>query len=456
MNSRFFLLILFIAASISCQKENLTIVDREHIRAGGETTIFKSGPDAFSYPLANLRTELVTKHFMADANFAAHFVTSPAPVQDGLGPQFNQTSCESCHIRNGRSNRPQYAGDVNTGLLLRISLPGVGEVGQPLAVPEFGTQLQTKAIFGQEAEGTLDISWVEKMITFLDGESITLNKPEFQIKNPYIPLPDDLQISPRNAPAVYGLGLIEAIPERDILQNEDPYDADGDGISGKANRVWDLQTQTHALGRFGWKASTPTTIQQTADAFNHDMGITNFLFPRENCSDQANCNQLTDREFDIDEEFLTTTSFYFETLAVPAARNQDAPEVIKGKQIFEEARCSSCHLPKHVTGHHDLEELAYQTIYPYTDLLLHDMGPDLADNRPDFLADGSEWRTPPLWGIGLTQIVNPNATFLHDGRANNLEEAILWHGGEAKSSVEHYLKLSKSDRQSLISFLSSL
>ncbi len=442
---------------LSCKKQDddsSTLPDGT--LAGGETTVFVEGADAYTLPLANLPMEGRLRHLQSDANFEAQFVTHPATVQGGLGPIFNQNSCESCHLRNGRSVVPAFPGDASTGLLLRLSLPGQNEYGGPLPVPGFGGQLQTKAIFGGTPEGKLDVAWVEEVVAFLDGQTVRLQRPVFTVSEPYSPLPNGLLTSPRNAPPVYGLGLLEAIAEADILANADENDADGDGISGRPNYGWDVVEQRPMLGRFGWKAANTTAMQQAADAFNQDMGITSHYFPLENCDGQANCNLGLNPGHDIDADFLEGTTFYFQTLAVPAARHLDAPQVMQGKRLFEKANCGSCHRPSYTTGSHPITELSGQLIFPYTDLLLHDMGEALADHRPDFLATGNEWRTPPLWGIGLTQVVNGKATFLHDGRARTLEEAILWHGGEAKASREFYKQLNAQERRALVAFLEAL
>lgn len=455
MNKSLFLLLA--AFLFACKKDDDAQTGLpDGTLAGGETTVFAEGADAYTLPLANLPEEGLFRHLQSDANFGAQFVTHPASVQGGLGPIFNQNACESCHLRNGRSSVPAFSGDAATGLLLRLSLPGQNEHGGPLPVPGFGGQLQTKAIFGGTAEGKLDVAWVQEIVAFLDGQSVVLQRPVFTVSEPYLPLPTGLLTSPRNAPPVHGLGLLEAISEADILANADENDADGDGISGRPNYGWDVLGQQPMLGRFGWKAANPTATQQAADAFNQDMGITSHYFPSESCDGQANCNIGLNPEPDIDADFLELTTFYFQTLAVPAARRLNDPQVEQGKRLFEEAKCSSCHRPSFTTGDHAIAELSGQLIFPYTDLLLHDMGEALADHRPDFLASGNEWRTPPLWGIGLAQVVNGKATFLHDGRARTLEEAILWHGGEAEASREFYKKLDASERRALVAFLEAL
>jgi len=450
----FGLVVLMLSA---CHDEGpVTPLPPDSILAGGETTIFSSGPDAFTFPLANLDQASIEQHFIADGIFDQQFVSAPAAQFGGVGPLFNQNSCVSCHIRNGRGIVPQYNGDLNSGLLLRLSVPGVGLYGGIVPVPGFGGQLQNKAIFNVAPEGKMVKSEITQMVQYLDGISVALVKPVYTITDSYIPLPPDVLISPRVAPPVHGLGLLDAIPEVDILMAADENDADGDGISGKPNMVWDVLLQSMSVGRFGWKAEQPTAAQQAADAAHNDMGLTSFYFPVELCEGQTNCVDGLQSGNDADDETTKLFAFYFQTLAVPAQRDVENPHVVKGRQLFTQINCSSCHQPKQITGAHEISSLSYQTIFPYTDLLLHDMGEGLADHRPTFAASGQEWRTPPLWGIGLTQVVNPKATFLHDGRAKSLEEAILWHGGEAEASQEAFRKLSQIDRNALVVFLMSI
>ena len=445
-----------IIGASGCKKDDDSPATPESVRAGGDATIFSSGPDAFSFPMPNLDAAGVERHFLADVAFGQQFVSAPAVRYGGLGPVFNQNSCEGCHVRNGRGAIPQSESDLTSGLLLRLSVPGTGPNGEIIPVPGFGGQLQTKAIFGVTPEGKLSKTAVEQIVSFLDGATVKLEKPVYAIADPYMPLPGNVLISPRTPPAVHGLGLIEAIPEANILALADETDANGDGISGKPNRVWDVLGQKISLGRFGWKAEMPTGGQQAADAAHNDMGLTNYYFPEEHCSGQSNCVNGLQTTLDVDKETTDLFAFYFQTVAVPAQRNYDQPDVVRGKLLFEQLNCTGCHVPKHQTGDHAIAALSHQTIFPYTDLLLHDMGEGLADNRPTYAANGYEWRTPPLWGIGLTQVVNPKATFLHDGRAKTLEEAVLWHGGEAETSKEGYRQLSQQDRNALIAFLNSL
>ena len=442
---------------MACNEDDPVVpAQPESVLAGGETTIFSTGPDAFTFPLANLDEAGLNRHFIADGIFGQQFVSAPAAQFGGIGPLFNQNSCESCHLRNGRGIVPQYDGDPNSGLLLRLSIPGAGAYGSIVSVPGFGGQLQNKAIFNVAAEGKMGKTEILQLVEYLDGTTIELVRPVYSILDPYTALPGEVMISPRLAPPVHGLGLLEAITDDDILSLADELDADGDGISGKPNIVWDVLAQDTRIGRFGWKAEQPTCGQQAADAAHNDMGLTSFYFPAEHCEGQLNCEDGLQAGYDTDDETTRLFAFYFQTLAVPAQRDFDLPGVKKGRQLFETIQCASCHAPKFITGTHEIAALSVQTIYPYTDLLLHDMGEGLADHRPTYQADGNEWRTSPLWGIGLTRVINPKATFLHDGRAKTLEEAILWHGGEAEESREDFKALSAGDRQALIAFLMSL
>ena len=263
-------------------------------------------------------------------------------------------------------------------------------------------------------------------------------------------------MSPRIAPPIFGLGLLEAVDEVDILALADTEDTNGDGISGKPNYAWNIEEGKKTLGRFGWKAANPSILQQAAGAYNEDIGITSFIFPNESSTNQSQYDGLDD-EYEVSDSILHAVAFYIRTLAVPSRRNADDEEVLAGKKIFIDAKCSACHIPRLRTKTDvSFPEISNQIIFPYTDLLVHDMGPDLADNRPDYDADGQEWRTSPLWGIGLTRVVNGHQNFLHDGRARTLTEAIMWHGGEAAQSKQFVTNLSRTDRDALIKFIESL
>ena len=428
-------------------------------RLGGETTAFSASGNAFELSARNLTNELRRTFEVGDSFFNQNWVTAPASTEarDGLGPTHNALSCSSCHSHDGRGKPPDHPDDPERGLLLRLSIPGPDG---PVDEPTYGGQLQDRAIIGVPVEGRIVILYEEVQGSYPDGTSYSLRRPVYSIEDlAYGPLHPEVQVSPRVAPVVIGMGLIEAIPEADILAMADPEDADGDSISGRPNYVWDFRSGTLVLGRFGWKANQPTVEQQAAGAFLGDVGITSSLFPNENCpSGQTACLHAPNGgEPEIPDSRLAQVTSYIQTLAVPAMRNTEDKEVQQGARLFVRAQCSMCHTPRHVTGDtHPVVPLRDQVIFPYTDLLLHDMGYGLADNRPDGQASGSEWRTPPLWGIGLVEAVNGHTMFLHDGRARSIEEAILWHGGEAEESRMRFMELTKEERDALIRFLESL
>ena len=325
--------------------------------------------------------------------------------------------------------------------------------------PNYGGQLQDRSIISVRPEGRFLTTWREIPGSYADGEPYTLIVPEYHFDDlAFGPLHPDVMVSPRIAPAVFGVGLLEAIPEEDILALADTDDEDGDGISGRANMVWDVRNARTALGRFGWKANVPTVEQQVAGAFLGDIGVTSALFPDNNCPDvQRDCaSAINGGTPELTDDRLFKTTFYNRTLAVPAMRDTEDPQVAQGAEMFLKANCNACHTPSHTTGQSDIPALSGQTIFPYTDLLLHDMGEGLADGRPDFLATGLEWRTPPLWGIGLVENVNNHTRFLHDGRARSIAEAILWHGGEGEASRQAFLNMSSEERAALLRFLDSL
>lgn len=423
--------------------------------SGGKQTAFVSGSGAFSQMFSGLTAEKQVLHEFGDAAFEATFNSDNTQLNHGLGPIFNNQSCASCHIADGRGKAPN-AGEALSSLLIRLSIPGQGLQGQPLAVPGFGGQLQQRGIFGVLAEAGVNVSYTEKTYEFADGETCNLREPRFDLVNAYKTIPANVMISPRMASPVFGLGLLEAIPEKDILANADETDANGDGISGKPNYSYDVISKSVKLGRFGWKAVQPSIIQQSAGAYVEDMGVTNFIFKTESSYDQLQYDGRND-DTELGDSALYAVAYYIKTLAVPGRRNANDESVKAGKTIFNTIGCARCHTPVQKTATDILfPELSNQTIYPYTDLLLHDMGPGLADNRPDHRASGSEWRTAPLWGIGLTNTVNGHNNFLHDGRARNLNEAILWHGGEAEGVINNFKNLSKPDRDAVLKFLNSL
>ena len=446
--------------------------------AGAGTSHASVNRNAFSHPTANLTLEGREQFFVGNGLFRKVWVSSPASTlaSDGLGPLFNARSCQRCHLKDGRGHPPAGPDDDAESLLVRLSVPARTEAerqaladGTRHVIPEpvYGGQLQDNAVAGLPAEAKVNISWEEVEVA-LNGEApATLRRPVLTLDNPgYGPFDPELMTSIRVAQPMIGLGLLEAIHPGDIFALEDPDDENGDGVSGRAHRVRHPETGETVLGRFGWKAAMPTIKTQTADAFLNDMGISSPLLPASqgDCTPaQTACLAMPDGvqahlgDTEAPDPVLELVSFYTANLATPARRDVDAPEVLRGKALFHDAGCALCHTPSYVTRR-DAEqpEHRFQLIWPYTDLLLHDMGEGLADNRPDGQANGREWRTPPLWGIGLTEEVSGHTQFLHDGRARNLLEAILWHGGEAANAQSRVVGMTPEERADLIAFLESL
>lgn len=437
------------------------------IDTGGEGTVQQADHNAYSLPQANLPMSSRLDFSVGNSFFRNPWVVAPSSTEarDGLGPLFNTNSCQGCHIKDGRGH-PPATGETAVSLFLRLSVPANpdrdAQVLQQhgfLPAPVYGSQLQTGAIPGMQPEANLVIEWQPLEKVLADGTRVTLRSPSYRIDSPnYGPLPQALMVSPRVAPPMIGLGLLEAIAEADILAAADPNDSNGDGISGRANAVWDKDAKQTVLGRFGWKAAEPNVMQQSMGAFAGDMGLTSTLIPHDDCTAEQDCQRFAHGgNPEVSDKVANFVAFYARSLAVPARRHLDDERVTEGAQLFNDSGCAACHTPRHITA--DVPgrpDLSNQTIWPYTDLLLHDMGSELADGRPEFLADGNEWRTPPLWGIGLAQQINPRAGFLHDGRAETLEQAILWHGGEAESATEQYRQLSSQQRNALVLFLESL
>lgn len=431
-------------------------------RAGGALTVIDATRDAYSRELPGLDDAHANQFFVGNSFFNMPWVTAPASTEgrDGLGPTFNAPSCSACHFKDGRGRGPMTEDEAFEGLLLRLSVAGVDAHGGPVDEPTYGGQFNHRAIPGVTAEGTAVVRYTERAGTYPDGAAYSLRAPEYVFTElAFGPMRADVMVSPRVAPANFGLGLLEAVSDDEILSRADPDDRDGDGISGRPNHVWSLRLGRAVIGRFGWKANQPSLEQQNAGAFVGDIGVTSSLFPAQNCTGpQTACLAApSGGSPEIDDSKLAAVTVYTQTLAVPARRDVTDPVVLRGAALFAQAGCASCHTPTLHTGPTAaIASLAGQTIHPFTDLLLHDMGEGLADHRPDYEASGTEWRTPPLWGIGLVRTVNRHTFFLHDGRARSLEEAVLWHGGEADRSRANFTAMTTEDRASLIRFLESL
>lgn len=449
--------------------------------AGALTSRKRANSHAFSQPSANMPFERQLDFQVGDGFFRRLWVSAPSSTtaSDGLGPLFNARSCQRCHLKDGRGHPPtaNFPKDNAISMLMRLSIPAQTALQRAalksgradvIPAPVYGSQLQDFAIQGHRGEGRIHIVYTLTQVSLAGGETATLRKPAYSITHQgYGPLHAKLMMSPRVAPQMIGLGLLEAIAEKDILDLADPHDEDGDGISGKPNRVWSASQADMALGRFGLKAGKATIVDQTAGAFAGDIGISTPLHPKGDgdCTkNQTHCRQAPSGDseqhdgVEVSQTVLDMVAFYARNLAVPARRDVGKPAVLAGKRHFYAAGCITCHTPKFITPRKTpgLPEQARQLIWPYTDLLLHDMGDGLADNRPEALADGQEWRTSPLWGIGLTETVSGHTFFMHDGRARNLTEAILWHGGEAETSKEIFKRMSPAERKQMIAFLNSL
>ncbi|WP_122447089.1 di-heme oxidoredictase family protein [Pseudomonas viridiflava] len=440
--------------------------------SGGSATVKKSDQNAFSLPSANLSPVRRLDFSVGNSFFRSPWVIAPSTTtaRDGLGPLFNTNACQNCHIKDGRGHPPE-AGDTNAvSMLVRLSIPDnpafadLIQRNGVLPEPNYGGQLQDMANPGVTPEGKVRVEYDALTVKFRDGTAVQLRQPTLRITQlGYGPMHPETHVSARIAPPMIGLGLLEAIADEAVLANADPDDKNGDGISGRANWVWDDAQQKVVMGRFGWKAGQPNLNQQNVHAFSGDMGLTTSLRRFDDCTPaQTDClaapnGNGPDGEPEVSDNILRLVEFYTRNLGVPARRNVDDPQVLTGKNLFFQAGCQQCHVPSFKTRADAAEpELANQEIRPYTDLLLHDMGDGLADNRTEFQATGREWRTPPLWGLGLTAAVNGHTQMLHDGRARNALEAILWHGGEAQAAQRQVLAFNAEQREALLAFLNSL
>lgn len=500
------------------------VIDNLEYKSGGDATLFVSNEDAFS-----TRPKMIADNFAHDGHFTQGDHLFRTPI-DGIGPLLSTGSCQGCHVNDGRGAVPATKDTPMTMMLLKLGdITGKED-------PIYGGQLQPFSVHGfsggdlsqgfSKHDGSLNgTELYGEAFPFVEYQTISGSYPDgttYELRNPIYKVKDlsygdflpNVRFSPRVAPQAFGVGLLEAIPEANILKLADENDADGNGISGRPSMVNEVFTGETKLGRFAYKGQNPSVLQQVAGAFNGDIGVTSSLFPKEGCTDnQIACETAAEDEVksgenvDIDDYNLALVEFYNRTLGVPARRGYDesteqwSDDIKAGRKLFFESECTACHVARHVTTtaegsrlgeltllglEPDAEPIAMlseQVIFPYTDLLLHDMGGScevtretsdglsctdgascfyvqrcegLADGLPMGDASGSEWKTPALWGLGLVQTVNPNATFLHDGRARSIEEAILWHGGEAQTSLDKFKNLAFAERQQIIEFLKSL
>jgi len=448
----------------------------ESLPGGAATVRARDTNDAFSQPSGNMSFERQMDFKLGNGLFRKLWVAAPASTlaSDGLGPLFNARGCQNCHLKDGRGMPPAGPGEPATSMFLRLSVPGgaapagIEDYLATLPDPVYGGQLQDFATPGQTPEGRMVITYSDRPVALADGTVVTLQAPQYSVADlAFGPLDPAVMLSSRVAPQMIGLGLLEAIPAADILAHADPDDSDGDGISGRPNIVWSAEQGAPMLGRFGLKAGAATVREQSAGAFSGDMGLSTVLHPdpwgdctiaETACRAAPHGQEPGVRDgLEVDRASLDLVTFYARNLAVPERRKVDDRQVLRGKAVFSASGCPACHVPKFVTGRlAGQPEQSFQLIWPYTDLLLHDMGEGLADNRPEARATGREWRTAPLWGIGMTQTVSGHTRFLHDGRARNLLEAVLWHGGEAEAARTAVIALPAPDRDALIAFLESL
>jgi CxxC motif-containing protein (DUF1111 family) len=436
--------------------------------------------NAFSLSSGNMDFKRELNFKIGNAIFRKNWVSAPSSpdASDGLGPLFNSRACQNCHLKDGRGH-PPFSADVpddSGSMLVRLSVPPATEEERAklashrvnsLPDPTYGGQLQDRSIQGLVSEGKLKIDYAEQPVKLADGESLSLRAPHYALTDlDYGPISPEIMMSPRVAPPMIGLGLLEAVPEEQILALAQSEAASSEGISGKPNQVWSREHDKLMLGRFGWKAGIPTIAQQAAEAFNGDIGISSTMIPagsgdctekEPDCLNAPSGNSPNYQNVEVGDDLFKLVRFYSQNLAVPARRRHGDAQVLHGKAIFYQSGCASCHNPKFLTGEVPGQpHLSHQLIWPYTDMLLHDMGDGLADHRPEGAATGNEWRTPPLWGVGLTETVSGHTLFLHDGRARNVTEAILWHGGEAEAARDKFAELPKTDREALLAFVNSL
>jgi CxxC motif-containing protein (DUF1111 family) len=460
---------------IGCGQTDVPNIQPSENSPGGTTTVSIKPFANFSKPVANLPVALKPNFYAGQALARQPWIKAPTItiMRDGLGPLYNSRTCLSCHIKGGKGTIPDKNNIPLMSTLVRVSKPGQS------SHPIYGDQIQGQStslahqLRHSQKEGVLKhdvapeafmyVSWGTSHFIYPDKSQIELREPTLELKKlGYGPLGDDTQYSIRLAPAIQGMGLIELIPQADINALADEYDQDSNGISGRINRVWDIETQKIVDGRFGLKANKPTLKMTIAGAFANDIGITNSLFPAQPCTNsQIGCRKAitgNDSEgVELPDQLLELVVNFNRNLAPVQRRNSNTPTVIQGRTLFYQVGCQQCHQPSFTTGESiQNAHLSEQIIWPYSDFLLHDMGLGLADGRPDFLATGSEWRTPPLWGVGLQKQVNGNGGLLHDGRARTIEEAILWHGGEAVLVKNSFIHLSTAERNQLIEFVRSL
>lgn len=463
---------MLLSTLVAAVEDGFTFSPQDSVSTEETLLTTESGSDTLQIGRSDLNEKNKKIFQEGHAQFNEHWVVAPEPGGVwGLGPTFNEDRCSACHKNNGRAAAPLDGRFAELGVVVRLSVSGKNEQGAPLPHPVYGDQLQNRGITSRvPAEGQTRVHYRELIVTLPDGETVKLRKPELHHESlAFGQLGAETLTSMRVAPSMIGLGLLESVPESTLQAIQAAQSKLGMG--GRANRVWDIERDTWVVGRFGWKASQPNLRQQVAAAFYSDIGATSHLFPEENCpSAQQACLDLPSASKcggqggcsgnqyrpEVNPGRLSNITFYLQNLAVPSRRKANDSQIRLGEKLFTLSRCNLCHVPQIKT----VQKLAGISkevlIHPYTDLMLHDMGEGLADYRSDFLASGREWRTAPLWGIGLQNNVSGHTDLLHDGRARNILEAILWHGGQSEKSVEVFKSLNKQERDAIIRFVESL
>jgi len=391
-----------------------------------------------------------------EAFFNTAFIAAPASatLRDGLGPLHNASSCDNCHSQHGRRRVVKSSGALPLSTVVQFSQLIDGR-WQPDEV--YAENLNPLAVNGVPPEGWVSVDWLEERKTSDNGYSVTVRRPQLQFHDlAYGPLNNNTRYSVRLAPALFGVGLLAAISADDIVSWADPHDQNNDGISGRINEI--KTSQGKEIGRFGWKANHSSLVDQISSALSNEQGITNSLRPVKNCTaKQTDCLNAADGgDPEISAADFNAVVLYNWLFPVPERRDAGNVIVVKGEALFHDLGCQQCHRAQFSTAKNSLSPVSEKNIYPYTDLLLHDMGEDLADGRPDYSASGSEWRTAPLWGIGLAESLGIETCYLHDCRARTLEEAIVWHGGEAKTVIRRWNLLPAEQKNALLMFLKSL
>jgi CxxC motif-containing protein (DUF1111 family) len=431
----------------------------EALTAGPMATTTERSERALMQPVADLSAEGTGMFTLGRNHMRAQWVFYWFEKGEwGAGPTFNASACTECHVNHGRG-APNVGGKAAHAMIVRLSLPGVGEHGGPLPHPAYGDQLQTRGVPGVvPAEGIVELTWEPSTVTLADGTAVELRRPRIAFRDlQFGHLDDTVLTSLRAAPPLVGLGLLDAVPDATLeaLAARPAVD----GIRGRVNHVHDLAARATRIGRYGHKANTPNLRQQIAAAFFGDIGVSSDLFPEQNCpGPQDVCRiQMAAGKPELGQQRWNAIEHHLRHAAVPARRDIDRPDVRRGEQLFAQAKCAACHLPQLETGNvPGSAALSRQIVRAYTDLLLHDMGEGLADGRPDFEAGPRDWRTAPLWGLGLARTINGETTLLHDGRARSVSEAILWHGGEAAVARDAFRSMDRDARAALVAFVESL